>query len=145
MALLKYKNIEKIRALLIEWDSTGTRAGDINPKDPDLLCHGWQNMDIEPHIELRLVNDDRDLSEYIDTPGVTILEGKTAINKAIDDNFPAKLFVQDKLFFEEHVKELVSDKKIKISELPDNYDKRLKELKNKHNIKGVIERKPQKV
>ena len=75
------------RALLIEWDrSTGKRAGGVNPRDPKLQCYGWQNTDVEPSIEIRLVEDDRDLSQYEGVKGVTILTGIEAINQAIDDN-----------------------------------------------------------
>jgi len=48
-----------MRALLIEFDlATGKRAGDINPKDPALPCYGWQNLEREPAIEIRLVEDE---------------------------------------------------------------------------------------
>ena len=76
-----------MRALLIEWESNGERAGNVDPRDPQLQCYGWQNMDVEPMLELRIVEDDRDLSYLEGAPGVTIIEGKAAINKAIDDNF----------------------------------------------------------
>ena len=75
------------RALLIEWDeSTGKRAGGVNPRDPKLQCYGWQNTDVKPSVEIRLVEDDRDLSQYEGVTGVTILTGVEAINQAIDDN-----------------------------------------------------------
>ena len=136
------------RALLIEWDpSTGKRAGGINPRDLNLLCHGWQNMDVTPAVELRLVEDERDLSEYecVTNPGVTVLIGKEAINAAIDDNFSSKMSIEDELLYKEHFKEKVRGNKIKISDLPDNREERLKELKTKHGIKGIREIKPQKV
>lgn len=79
------------RALLIEWDPiTGKRAGDINPRDPKLQCYGWQNWDREPALELRLVEDDRDLSQYKNVKGVTIIEGVEAINEVIDKHFPPR-------------------------------------------------------
>ena len=135
-----------MKALLIEWDpSTGKRAGDINPKDPKLQCHGWQNMDVTPAIELRLVEDDRDLSQYGGVEGVTVLDGKDKINAAIDDNFPAKISIEDELLYSEHVKEQIGEKKIKIADLPDDRNKRLKELKNRHGIKGIRVIKPLKV
>ena len=135
-----------MKALLIEWNqNTGKRAGNINPRDPNLRCHGWQNMDVEPAIELRLVEDNRDMSKYEGIDGVTILNGKDEINTAIDDNFPSKISIEDELIYSEHFKEKIKDKKIKIDNLPDDREERLKELKVKHNIKGIIERKPQKV
>lgn len=136
-----------MKALLIEWNqSTGKRAGNINPKkDQKLICHNWQNMEVTPAIELRIVEDDRDMSQYEGVPGITILNGKEAINNAIDANFPSKISIEDELIYSEHVKEQIGNKKIKINELPDDRTKRLKELKNKYGIKGIKEIEPQKV
>lgn len=79
-----------MRALLIKWDSrSGKRAGNINPKDPKLLCHGWQKID-EDHPEncweIRLVEDNRDLSIYDGVVDVFVLNGVDEINQAMDDN-----------------------------------------------------------
>lgn len=135
-----------MKALLIEWDpNTGKREGNINPKDPNLQCHGWQNMDVIPAVELRLVEDERDMVQYEGIPGVYLLEDKDAINAAIDANFPSKITIEDDLLYTEHFKEQIGDKKIKIKELPDDRTERLKELKNKYGIKGIKEIKPQKV
>ena len=136
-----------MKALLIEWNqSTGKRAGNINPKkDQQLLCHGWQNMEVIPAIELRTIEDDRDMSQYEGVPGITILNGKESINNAIDANFPSKISIEDELMYEEHVKEQIGNKKIKINELPDDRTKRLKELKDKYGIKGIKEIEPMKV
>lgn len=133
------------KALLIEWDpNTGKRAGNINPKDQNLRCSGWQNMDVTPAIELRLVEDE-EIGRYYTGEGVTVLRGKEEINAAIDANFPSKIVIEDKLMYEEHVKEQIGDKKIKIADLPDDRTKRLKELKDKYGIKGICEIKPLKV
>jgi len=79
-----------MRALLIKWDSrSGKRAGKINPKDPKLLCHGWQILN-EEHPEdcweIRLVEDNRDLSIYDGVVDVFVLNGVDEINQAMDDN-----------------------------------------------------------
>lgn len=134
-----------MRALLIEWKSTGERAGNINPKDPKLQCYGWQNMDVTPMLELRIVEDDRDLSYLKNTNGVIIIEGKTAINIAIEENFPTKYSIEDKLLYEEHVKQEINNDHIVIANLPDNTLERLKKLKHKFRIKGIKEKKPEKV
>ena len=136
-----------MKALLIEWDpSTGKRAGGINPKkDPNLRCNGWQNMDTIPAIELRLIEDERDISQYEGINGITVLNNKCEINTAIDDNFPSMFSIEDELIYSEHVKEQIGDKKIKITDLPDNRIERLKKLKDKYSIKGIREIKPQKV
>lgn len=85
------------RALLIEFDvNTGKRAGDIDPKDPNLQCYGWQVLDGKNSLEIRLVEDDRDLSQYENVSGVTILKGKTDINNAITNNIPPRYRIIDK-------------------------------------------------
>lgn len=132
------------RALLIEWDpSTGERAGNINPKDPKLRCNGWQNMDVSPAIELRLVEDDRDLLVYENADGITILNGRDEINEAIDINFTSKIVIEDELIYSEHIKSLRGQ--LDISKLPDNREERLKDLKSKYGIKGIKEIEPMKV
>lgn len=133
-----------MKALLIEWNpNTGKRAGDINPNDPKLQCYGWQNMDVSPAIELRIIEDDRDISQYEGIEGVTVLNGKDAINTAIDVNFPPKFAVDDELIYSEHFKLKLGE--IDISTLPDNREERLKVLKTNHSIKGIREIKPLKV
>ncbi len=134
------------KALLIEWDpNTGKRAGNINPRDTNLPCYGWQNMDVEPAIELRLVTDGK-IGKYNTTvSGITLLSGKDEINIAIDNNFPIKISIEDELIYSEHVKEKINTNDIKIDDLPDNKVERLKELKDKYKIKGIKEIKPQKV
>ncbi len=73
------------RALLIEWNaSTGQRPGNITSKDPGLRCYGWQKLDVFPALEIRMIGDNRDLAQYENLPGVTILEGEAAIDAAID-------------------------------------------------------------
>ena len=95
-----------MKALLIEFDAfTGERAGGINPRDPALVCHGWQNFEREPAIEIRLITDSRDLSQYIGKAGVTVLEGKDAINRAISENMPVSYAIYDELLMIEHLKQ----------------------------------------
>ena len=102
-------------------------------------------MDVTPAIELRVVEDDRDLSQYDAEEGVTILNGRTEINTTIDDKFPSKISIDDELLYSEHFKEQLGNKKIRITDLPDDRQKRLKELKEKYHIKGIKEIEPQKV
>ena len=73
-----------MKALLIEFDvNTGKRAGGIDPNDPKLQCYGWQNLEVIPQLEIRVIEDERDPSQYESIKGVTILSGTTEINKAI--------------------------------------------------------------
>lgn len=86
---MKIKN-EDIKGLLIQVDfSSGDRAGGINPKDPNLRCHGWQNLDTG--WEVRLIEDDRDTSQYEGIDGVELLLGKNEVNKAIKSILPKKV------------------------------------------------------
>mgnify|MGYP000371374957 CR=1 FL=1 len=70
--------------------TTGERAGGINPRDPNLVCLGWQNL--ETGWELRLIVNEEKIDEYIqkykDVEGVEIIEGIENIDKAIDEIIP---------------------------------------------------------
>jgi hypothetical protein len=129
------------KALLIEWDqSTGKRAGDVNPRDVHLRCDGWQNMDATPAIELRLVEDDRDISIYDSVNGVTVLTGTDDINEAIVANFPSKVTVDDEFVYSEH---MISKRgKIDMDSLPEDRTERLKVLKETYGVKGIKVIKP---
>jgi len=112
-----------VRGLLIEVKSwiTGERAYGINPRDPNLRALGgplWQVLDHEPKgdWEVRLVLDDRDLSQYqgkiildtgdevysvadipsdatiVDVDGVIVLSSKEEINRVLD-HIPDKIYV----------------------------------------------------
>ena len=131
-----------MRALLIEFDlKTGKRAGSINPKDPKLPCRGWQDLEREPAIEIRLVEDDRDLSSLEGVAGVTILEGKTAINEAILANIPTRYAVKDKELLLAHLKE----KRISLNTLAGkSLNDVAKDLFSK-GLAGIRERKPELV
>lgn len=94
------------KALLIEFDPrTGVRTGGINPRDQHLACRGWQNLDSEPALEIRLIDDGRDLTPYQNVKGVTILEGKDAINAAIQEYIPIQYAIQSETLMLEHMKE----------------------------------------
>jgi len=95
-----------VRALLIEFDvNTGKRAGEVNPKDPKLQCYGWQDLESVPAKEVRVVEDDRDLSQYEGIPGVSILEGEDQINQAIDAIVPERFSIQESTLFQEDLRQ----------------------------------------
>lgn len=94
------------KGLLIEFDlNTGKRAGNISPRDINLPCHGWQDLESNPAREIRLINDDRDISQYKGIQGVRILNGKTEINQTIIEIVPERYFIQDEIRFSEHLKQ----------------------------------------
>jgi len=127
-------------ALLIEWNTkTGIRAGNINMHDPKLQCYGWQNFDVTPAIELRVIEDQRDTAQYEHIPGITLIKGNTNINIAIDINFPPKYMIDDEIMYAEHLKQLNQNSKteININKLPDLKEERLKVLKDIFKLKGI--------
>lgn len=128
-----------MRALLIEFDlRSGKRAGNISPKDHNLPCHGWQDLEREPAIEIRLVEDDRDLSVYEGVAGIVVLEGKDAINEAIQANIPSRYAIKDKELLVAHLKE----KGVSLDTLAGKtLDKEAKEL-FAEGLAGITERKP---
>ncbi len=126
-----------MRALLVEVDfSTGKRAGNINPRDADMPCHGWQNLD--EGLEIRLVEDNRDLSQYETATGITVLGDTEAINKAIIANFPTKYIIKDKELLLAHLKEKGISLDIFTGKSMDDVAEEL----FKQGLAGIIERKP---
>ena len=135
-----------MKAFLIEWDtSTGKRAGNLNPNDENLRCNGWQNMDVIPAIELRIVEDGQIGRYETSNPGITILWNKEEINVAIDKNFPPSYSVEDNLIYEEQIKQEIQNGKVIINELSDDMTERLKEFKEIFGIKGIRKTNPLKV
>ncbi len=129
-----------MKALLIEVDfRTGKRAGGINPRDPKLQCYSWQDLDAGR--EIRIVEDDRDLSQYKGVAGVTILNSKTAINEAITANIPTKYGVNDKELLLAHLKEKGISLDIFAGKTLQDAAKEL----YTQGLAGIVERKPEKV
>ena len=95
-----------MKALLIEFDlRTGRRAGNISPRDKNLPCHGWQDLKSEPAREIRLVEDDRDLSQFEGIPGITVLDGADQINAAIDSIVPKRFSLFSEPLLLEHIRQ----------------------------------------
>jgi len=141
--------------LLIEFDSrSGRRAGDISPKDAGLKCYGWQNLEEEDislkgyvwrgnllagsrALEIRVIEDGRDISQYEGIPGVTILRGNLAINEALDKYFEEYMYAPPVGEVEAHLfVEALKEKGIKISEV-DLSEKTLKTLYEEKGIKVI--------
>ena len=119
-----------MEALLIEFDArTGIRAGKINPKDPKLQCHGWQDLESTPAKEVRIIEDGRNLSQYEGMEGVTVLRGKAKINEAISSICKPRYVVEHEILLQEHLKQ-------KNIELSDYEGQSLQEI-----LKDLVENK----
>jgi len=133
---------EIVKALLIDFNAkTGKRAADINPRDPKLPCHGWQDLESTPAREIRLVEDGRDLSSYKGVPGVIILENADAINLAIDELVPERYQVVNEALMLEHLRQ--EDIKLRDYKGQD-INSILKDLYGQ-GIVGITRRKPEHV
>lgn len=130
-----------MKALLIEVDfTTGRRAGGIHTKNnPNLMCHGWQDLESTPGLEIRLVVDE-DTQPYENIPGITILNGKAEINAAIDTHIPIKYGVADKELLLAHLKE----RGISLSTITGTLQESARALFSQ-GLAGITERKPKKV
>ena len=91
-----FRNLKRYVALKIKVDfATGKRAGDIDPRDPNLFALA-QNL--EDGYEIRLVLDDRDISIYQRVEGIEVIEGIENIDNAIVSLLPNEeqyLFARD--------------------------------------------------
>lgn len=131
-----------MRALLIEFNlRTGERAGGINPKDPKLPCYGWQNLESTPALEIRLVEDERDLSKLVGIKGITILEGREEINQAIQANIPAIYSVKDMALMLEHMRQ----KQLPVDRFAGKSMAEIAKEAHDLGLAGVTERKPESV
>ncbi len=129
-----------MRGLLIEVDfNSGVRAGDIDPHDRKLQCYGWQNLESKPGLEIRVVEDNRDLAPYDSIPGVTILEGKEAINEAIKAHIPTRYSIQDMSLVLEHAKQ----KGLSLDQFVGKSMNDIAKEAIQAGLAGVIETKPQ--
>lgn len=89
--MLGLNKLKRFVALKIKVDfTTGERAGGINPRDPNLVCLGWQNL--EEGWEIRLIVDESKIDEYIqkygNAEGVEVIEGIENIDSAIEQIIP---------------------------------------------------------
>ena len=122
------------KALLIEFDiNTGERAGNISPRDPNLPCRSWQDLESKPAREIRLVEDNRNLSQYEGVEGIIILNGEAEINKAIEDITPEQYSIQDETLFLEHLRQ----KNINLDDYKDKDQQVILKTLHKKGIVGI--------
>lgn len=132
-----------MNGLLIEFDlKTGKRAGNVNPKDSKLQCYGWQDLESSPAREVRVIGDDRDIKQYEDIKGVTVLRGKGEIKQTIFSICKPRYIVDNELLFQEHLRQ----KGIKLSAYEGQSSqeilRNLKESKKIIGVKKISPREP---
>jgi len=116
-----------MKALLVEVDfTTGWRAGGVDPRDPNLQSYGWQSLPEAPgkDHEIRVVEDDRDLSDYEGVDGVEVIHGVGDINKAIEEHIPPNYTVGDR----DDVREWARRNDVDLSDFPNQPHERRKAL-----------------
>ena len=96
-----FDNLSRYVALKIKVDfESGKRAGDIDPRDPNLFALA---QNIEDGYEIRLILDDRDISTYQGVEGVEVIEGVENIDNAIISLLPNEeqyLFARDEVLMQ---------------------------------------------
>lgn len=99
-----------MKALLIQFDvSRGDRGGrpaGVLSRDPALQCYGWQDLDSTPQTEIRVIEDDRDISQFEgrETEGIKVLYTDEEVQSEID-KLPARFNVEDSDLFQAHIKQ----------------------------------------
>lgn len=130
-----------MKALLIEFNiNTGERPGGISPKDKNTRCFGWQNLDVTPALEIRLIEDDRDVGQYEGVEGIIILHNNGEIQAAIDALPTAHSIDNSDLF-----KISVEQKGINLDTVPGANSK--EQLANLHTqgVKGIARKDRRKL
>jgi len=84
------KRRDNMKGLRIEFDVSrgdgGGRPDGVRAKDPALQCYGWQDLDSTPQVEIRIIEDDRDISQFEgrEAEGVKVLYTDEEIQTEID-------------------------------------------------------------
>lgn len=128
-----------IYGLKIQVDfQTGKRAGNIDPRDPGLVIHPhWQNVD--EGCEVRVIEDDRNVEQYRNIPGVELLKGEIAINTAIQSMHRERYAIKH----EQLLIESIRQKKIDITGLtPDMKPEEIAKALYQKGTLGVVKSPP---
>jgi len=140
MYKIKDKTLEEHFALEIDVDFiTGKRAGDIDPRDPNLICLPlWQNLELGK--EMRLILDNRDLKQYEGIEGIVIHKGADAINKRVKELFKPRYSVQVSELFLVSIRQLGID----LKSVPKNttVSEQLKFL-SEQGVLGILKEEPE--
>ncbi|MBA7569074.1 hypothetical protein ES708_10811 [subsurface metagenome] len=124
-----------MKGLLIEFDGgTGIRAGNL-VLDDKLLCHGWQQLATTPCLEIRVIEDDRDVTQYEGIPGVTILHDDAEIQAAINEHCKPTYSLENETLFKIDLEQ----RGILLPDVPGaNSSEQFQNLKAQ-GIKGIVE------
>nr|QBN22361.1 hypothetical protein [uncultured archaeon] len=129
-----------MKGLLIDVDfNTRERAGGIDPNDPGLECRAWQNLDTGK--EIRIIKDDRDVTQYEGIDGITVLNSDAEINNAIDNNVPTRYSVDEDAIF----KKSIDQKGLDLDNFPNDTQQMLEQLYENHGVKGISKSTPEHV
>lgn len=127
-----------MKGLLIEFDVTrgdrGGRPKGVKSKDPKLQCYGWQDLEATPQIEIRVIEDDRDIAQYEgrEAEGIKVLYTDEEIQAEID-KLPTRCSIDSPELFQADVKQ----KGISLSTLKGkNTKEQLAEL-HERGVKGI--------
>jgi len=92
------------------------KPGQPHRTDFGLFCMSlWQ--DLKRGIEMRLVMDDRDISQYRGVSGVEVIEGKDAINAKVKELFKPRHAIVNSELFRESLRALLEAGKVTLDEL----------------------------
>jgi len=140
-----------MKALLIEFDgATGKRAGNL-VIDDKLKCYGWQQLDAKKVVELgyvpkfaspgsiclevRVIEDDRDVSQYEGIPGITVLHDDNEIQAAIDQYCTPAYRISNEALFRVHMEQ----KGVKLDNIPGKDTNEILKDLHAQGIKGISE------
>lgn len=128
-----------MQALRIEFDLwSGKRSGDINPHDRGLPCYGWQDLESVPAWEIRLIDDDRDVSQYEGIKGITILHNEAEIQAEID-KLPVQYSVNEPNLFQAHINQK-GKSALNLDTLPGTTIQKQLAYLYEQGIKGILRR-----
>lgn len=131
-----------MKALLIEFDiERGKRAGGINPRDAGLKCYGWQDLESRPAKEIRLIEDNRDLTQYGGVEGVTLLKNDDEIEATIEKEIPKRYSIADEMLFQMSV----AEKKIKMERFAGKTRGEIAKELYEEDVLGIVVKNPLKL
>lgn len=133
-----------MKALLIRFDpETGRRPQGVDPKDPKLQCYGWQNLGVRPAIEIRVIEDDRDIGQYKNREGegLIVLSNNAKIDAAIDQYILTRVIVENETLMRIDLEQ----RGIKLENVPGTTTTDVLRSLKGQQVRGIKEIKPLKM